>query len=80
MPTITICRPGSVYFRAWSHARAFRGAPCDAACSAEDRASAYNDRVSLLGFRWQPRTCPSGQRCLAELRPEQAVRLFDELL
>jgi hypothetical protein len=79
-PTITICRPGSVYFRAWSHTRALRGAPCDAACAAEERASAYNDRVSLRGFRWQPWTCPSGQRCLAELRPEQAVRLFDELL
>jgi Glycosyltransferase family 9 (heptosyltransferase) len=79
-PTVTICRHGSVYFRPWSHTRALRGAPCDAACSAEEQASAYNDRVSLRGFRWQPRTCPSGQRCLAELRPEQAVRLFDELL
>ena len=78
-PTVTICRHGSVYFRPWSHARALRGAPCDAACLAEERASAYNDRVSLRGFRWRPRTCPSGQKCLAELQPEQAVRLFDEL-
>ncbi len=23
--------------------------------------SAYNDRVSLRGFQWRPRTCPSGQ-------------------
>jgi hypothetical protein len=78
-PTVTICRHGSVYFRPWSHTRALRGAPCDVACSAEERASAYNDRVSLRDFQWRPRTCPSGQRCLAELRPEQAVRLFDEL-
>jgi Glycosyltransferase family 9 (heptosyltransferase) len=78
-PTVTICRHGSPYFRPWSHASALRGAPCDAACLAEERASAYNDRVSLRGFRWRPRTCPSGQRCLAELQPEQAARLFDEL-
>ena len=78
-PTVTICRHGSPYVRPWSHARALRGAPCDAACLAEERASAYNDRVSLRGFRWRPRTCPSGQRCLVELQPEQAVRLFDEL-
>ena len=78
-PTVTICRHGSVYFRRWSHTRALRGAPCDAACSAEERASAYNDRVSLRDFQWRPRTCPSGQRCLAELQPEQAARLFDEL-
>jgi len=79
-PTITICRHGSVYFRPWSHTRALRGGPCDAACSAQERASAYNDQVSLRGFRWQTRTCPSGQRCLAELRPEQAVRLLDAVL
>jgi hypothetical protein len=78
-PTLTICRHGSVYFRPWSNARALRGAPCDAACSAEERASAYNDRVSLRGFQWRPRTCPSGQKCLAELQVEQAVHLFDEL-
>ena len=37
-PTVTICRHGSPYFRPWSHARALRGAPCDAACLAEERA------------------------------------------
>jgi glycosyl transferase family 9 (putative heptosyltransferase) len=79
-PTVTICRHGSVYVRPWSHARALRGAPCDMACSAMEGASAYNDRVSLRGFQWRPRTCPSGQQCLAELQPEQAVRLFDELV
>ncbi len=78
-PTVTICRHGSPYFRPWPHTRALRGAPCDAACSAQERASAYNDRVSLRGFQWRPRTCPFGQQCLAELQPEQAVRLFDEL-
>ncbi len=79
-PTVTICRHGSVYFRPWCHTRVLRGAPCDAACLADEQASAYNDRVSLRGFQWRPRTCPSGQRCLAELRPEQVVRLFDELV
>jgi hypothetical protein len=79
-PTVAICRYGSVYFRPWPHARALRGAPCDAACVAEERLSAYNDRVSLRGFRWQPRICPSGQKCLAELQPEQAVSLLDELV
>jgi hypothetical protein len=79
-PTVTICRHGSIYFRSWPHTRVMRGAPCDAACSAEERASAYNDRVSLRGFQWRPRTCPSGQQCLVELQPEQAVRLFDELV
>ncbi|MGP0029648.1 MAG: glycosyltransferase family 9 protein [Acidimicrobiales bacterium] len=79
-PTVTICRHGSVYFRPWPHARALRGAPCDPACVVHERASAYNDRISLRGFRWRPRTCPSGQKCLGELQPEQAVRLFDGLV
>jgi hypothetical protein len=79
-PTVTICRHGSVYFRPWAHARALRGAPCDAACLTEEWTSAYNERVSLRGFEWRPRTCPSGQQCLAELQPEQAVHLLDELL
>ncbi len=79
-PTVTICRHGSVYFRPWPHARALRGAPCDGACLTEERASAYNDRVSLRGFRWQARTCPSGQPCLADIQPEQALGLFDELV
>jgi len=79
-PTVTICRHGSVYFRPWPHARALRGALCDAACLAAEQASAYNERVSLSGFRWRARTCPSEQRCLAELQPEQVVRLFEELV
>jgi hypothetical protein len=79
-PTVTICRRGSVYFRPWRHTRALRGGPCDAACMAEEQASAYNDRVSLRGFQWRPRTCPSRQKCLAALQPGQAVRLFDELV
>jgi hypothetical protein len=79
-PTVTICRHNSVYFRPWRHARALRGAPCNAACLTEEGASAYNDRISLRGFQWKPRTCPSGQQCLADLQPEQAVRLLDELV
>jgi hypothetical protein len=79
-PTVSICRSGSVYFRPWPHARAVRGAPCDAACLAEERGLAYNDRVSLRGFQWQPRVCPSGQKCLAGVQPAQAVRLLEELV
>jgi Glycosyltransferase family 9 (heptosyltransferase) len=79
-PTVTICRNSSVFFRPWPHTRVLRGAPCDAACRAEEQATAYNDRVSLHGLRWRPRTCPSGQRCLAGLGPEQAVELLDELV
>ena len=79
-PTVTICRHGSVYFRPWPHARALRGTPCDAACLTQERTSAYNERVSLRGFQWQPRTCPSEQQCLAGLQPEQAARLLDELV
>jgi heptosyltransferase-1 len=79
-PTVTICRHDSVFFRPWPHTRALRGARCDAACLAQDEARAYNDRVSLLGLRWQARACPTGQRCLAGLGPEQAVDLLDELV
>jgi hypothetical protein len=79
-PTVTICRHNSVYFRPFPNSRALRGDPCDAACLTEERASAYNERVSLRGFEWKPRTCPSGQRCLAALPSEHAVRLLDELL
>jgi hypothetical protein len=79
-PTVTICRHGSPYFRPWPNARALRGTPCSAACLAEERASAYNERVSLRGLAWRPRTCPSGQPCLAALQPEQAVRLLDDLV
>jgi Glycosyltransferase family 9 (heptosyltransferase) len=79
-PTVTICRHSSVFFRPWPHTRVLRGAPCDAACLAEEQARAYNDRVSLHGLRWRPRTCPSGQRCLAGLGPEQALQLLDELV
>ncbi len=79
-PTVTICRYGSVYFRSWPHTRALRGARCDALCVAEDQVSAYNDRVSLPGLGWRPRTCPVGQRCLANLGPEQATRLLFDLV
>ena len=38
-PTVTICRHGSVYFRALVPLPALRGAPCDAACLAEEQRS-----------------------------------------
>jgi hypothetical protein len=44
------------------------------------QARAYNDQVGLPGLRWRPRTCPSEQRCLAELTPDDALDLLDELV
>ncbi|HXW33045.1 MAG TPA: hypothetical protein VEJ87_00580, partial [Acidimicrobiales bacterium] len=79
-PTVTICRRNSPYFRPWPHTRALRGGPCSEACQASERVRAYNDRVSLAGFRWRPRTCPSEQQCLAQLQPSQAVSLLEELV
>ena len=53
-----------VYLRPWPHTRAVTGDPCDAACVAVEEEYAYNDRVDLRGFEWQPRRCPVDGRCL----------------
>jgi hypothetical protein len=79
-PTVMVCRPSSVYFRPWGHCRVLRGDPCTAECVAIEASYAYNERVSLKGFRPDARTCPSGAPCLSPTRPEQAIALLGELL
>jgi hypothetical protein len=78
-PTVTICRARSVYVRRWPHCRAVVGDPCDAACEALEREYAYNARVSLRGFEWQPRTCPVGGRCLDPIQPDDVMGALQEL-
>jgi hypothetical protein len=79
-PTVTICRRGSVYFRPWNHCRVLRGDQCTAECAAVEAAYAYNEQVSLRGFRPDERTCPSGATCLSGTQPERALALLQELL
>jgi ADP-heptose:LPS heptosyltransferase len=79
-PTVTICRPGSVYVRPWPHSVALRVASCTAACLEAEASYAYNHTVSLRDFRPTPRRCASGLPCLAAARPEDAVRLLGERL
>ena len=55
-PTVTICRANTIYLRPWPHARAVEGAECDVVCTAGEKDYAYNERVSLRGFDWQPRS------------------------
>jgi hypothetical protein len=78
--TVTICRQDNVYFRPWSHCRVVRGAPCDPACDALDKEYAYNERVDLRGFQWQPRTCPANGSCLDPVSPDKVFELLEELL
>jgi hypothetical protein len=79
-PTVHICRKGSVYFRPWDHCRVLRGDQCTEECLAGEVAYAYNERVSLRGFRPEPRTCPSGSPCLSRATAERALALLGELL
>jgi ADP-heptose:LPS heptosyltransferase len=79
-PTITICRRDSVFFRPWPHCRVVRGAPCDPACVALEKTYAYNERVDLRGFQWQPRTCPANGTCLDPIEPERVFEVLQELL
>ncbi len=79
-PTVHICRKSSVYFRPWDHCRVLRGGQCTAECVGGEAAYAYNERVSLLGFRPEPRTCPSGSACLSGATPDRALALLGELL
>ena len=79
-PTVTICRRGNVYLRPWPHTRAVTGDPCDPACVAAEQEYAYNDRVDLRGFEWQPRRCPVDGRCLGAIEPEQVMHALDQLL
>jgi hypothetical protein len=79
-PTVTICRPGSVYVRPWPHCAALRGSDCTARCIAAETRYAYNQTVSLRDFRPTPRICPSGSPCLAQVQPADAVGLLRALL
>lgn len=78
--TITICRQGNVYLRTWPHCRAVVGAPCDSTCTDLQKKNAYNDRVDLRGFEWQPRSCPVGGMCLDPVQPDQVFEVLQELL
>jgi len=41
---------------------------------------AYNDRVDLRGFEWQPRRCPVDGRCLGAIEPEHVMHALDQVL
>jgi hypothetical protein len=79
-PTVTICRANTIFLRPWPHARAVMGDPCDDACTSLEKDYAYNERVSLRGFQWQPRSCPVEGRCLDPVRPADVLRALGELL
>jgi hypothetical protein len=79
-PTVTICRPGNVYLRPWSHTGAVVGDTCDPECAALEREYAYNDRVDLRGFEWQPRRCPVDGRCLDAVQSEHVLRALERVL
>jgi ADP-heptose:LPS heptosyltransferase len=79
-PTVAICRAPAVYFRPWLHAGAVVGDPCDDACIAAEKEYAYNDRVDLRGFRWQPRMCPAAGRCLDSVQPEDVLAALERAL
>jgi Glycosyltransferase family 9 (heptosyltransferase) len=79
-PTVAICRRSSVYVRPWPHCAALRGGDCTDDCMAAEATYAYNQTVSLQGFRARARGCPSGSPCLAGVRPEEAVARLRPLL
>jgi Glycosyltransferase family 9 (heptosyltransferase) len=79
-PTVVICRRSSVYVRPWPHCAVLRGEDCTDECVAAETGYAYNQVVDLRGFRPSPRHCPSGQRCVAGARPDDAVALLRDLL
>jgi hypothetical protein len=57
-----------------------RGAPCDEACVAGERLYAYNDRVDLRGFEWEPRPCPAAGRCLESVSADAVMHQLEDLL
>ena len=79
-PTVMICRANPIFFRPWPHTRAVTGDPCDDACTAVEEDYAYNERVDLRGFEWQPRRCPVGGRCLDVVQPEDVMRALEQVL
>jgi len=79
-PTVMIGRAPAVFFRPWPHTRAVVGSRCDNACVAAEKAYAYNTRVDLRGFDWQPRVCPSGEPCLDGVCADDVMKALEELL
>jgi len=79
-PTVMLCRARCVYFRPWPHTRVVRGAECDEECAAVEREYAYNSRVDLHEFEWQPRVCPVASQCLAAIEPQRVVDALGEVL
>jgi Glycosyltransferase family 9 (heptosyltransferase) len=79
-PTVMICRANPVFFRSWPHTKAVIGDRCDDACVAVEEDYAYNERVDLRGFQWQPRHCPVGGRCLDGVRPEDVLGALEQVL
>ncbi len=69
-----------MFFRPWSHCRAVYGGPCDPACAALEETYAYNERVDLRGFQWEPRTCPAGATCLDPVESSRVFEVLRELL
>jgi ADP-heptose:LPS heptosyltransferase len=79
-PTVTLCRPQPVFFRPWPHCRAVTGASCDPACVALERQHAHHETVRLPGAQWSPWTCGAHGRCMAGIRPEDAIDALCALL
>ena len=79
-PTVTISRAPAVYFRLWPNTRLVLGNRCDEACIAAEQAYAYNARVDLRGFEWQPRRCPVEGKCLSAVEPDAVLAALDRLL
>jgi hypothetical protein len=79
-PTVMICRARPFYFRRWPHTAVVTGAPCDAACVAAEEEYAYNQRVDLRGFDWQPRHCPANGHCLEGLQPHDVMGALEQVL
>jgi hypothetical protein len=75
-----IGRASTVFFRPWPHTRVVRGAPCDDACVASEADYAYNGRVDLRDFHWQPRACPALGRCLDAIPGERVLSALEEIL
>jgi hypothetical protein len=80
IPTVTVCRHSSVYFRPWPHCRVVRGGRCTDECMAVEARYAYNDEVSLEHVRPSSWSCPSGSPCMSQPGPGVAVALLRELL
>jgi hypothetical protein len=79
-PAVMICRANPFYFRSWPHTRVVAGAACADACIAVEADYAYNERVDLSGFQWQPRHCPADGRCLEGVQPADVMRALEQVL